>query len=571
MPVILNFFHWLSAVLLIILSFYCLKKANTRTGYYLCVFLLLLSGWCLTSALIFTASSLATKIELARIKFIFIPFIPVNVFFLVRCFSDNEKVTWPTLIGLLSVPVISVLITLSPYYTLMSTNYRLETFFGSTILTFDNGSWFPIHLIHSRILFIWALVLLVKTSFTNYLIRRTCWIIFFSLLIPFMLDSMAIILYPVMRFIQIVPIALTFSAVCFYYVIFKEKVLELIPIARNMVIDSIPDIYLVIDYREQLVDFNLHAKKILNLNNSSFGLKLKNIKSDQKGILEHLLAMLWNEQSDGEFEAKGQFPKEFYSIKFEKIISKTSELIGKVIVIKNISEQKKYEAQLTQTVETRTKFIGLMAHDLIGNVSGHALFLESLLDHDTVNKDPDLKASVDFLLHSSQNVTKFVEGLLAWSRENLDEIQLKKASTDINHMVSDSINFLEAISIQKDIEYELHIPPGTLANVDPDMIQTVFRNIIANAVKLSPPNGTIVIGAEVNDSIIEISIADEGPGVNEEELNKFLNGLTIDTYKGGLGLTLSRDFIHMHNGRISVKNKLPKGAIFTFSLPVLNS
>ena len=133
-------------------------------------------------------------------------------------------------------------------------------------------------------------------------------------------------------------------------------------------------------------------------------------------------------------------------------------MIGKVIIIKNISAQKKYEAQLTQTVEIRTKFIGNMAHDLIGNVSGHALFLESLLDHQSIQNDEDLKASVDFILHSSQNVSKFVEGLLIWSRENLDGMHLKKITTDINHLVRDSIYFLEAISIQKDIEYIIIIP-----------------------------------------------------------------------------------------------------------------
>ena len=572
MPVVFNILHWFSALLLIFLSCYCLRKSRTKTGYYLCVFFMLLSGWSFTAALSFNIPALETKIALSRIKFLFIPFLSINFFFLARCFSDYKKVSRITLFGLFIVPIITIFLTAGPFHEQLINNYKIENFMGSPLLIFSNGPWFPVHHIHARIIFVWSLILLAKNGFTNHIVRKTSWIFFFSILIPFMIDSIAVTLLPALRFIQLVPVVLTFSAICFYYVIFKEKVLELVPIARSMVIDSIPDIYLVIDYRGQLIDYNLHAKRLLNLDQKSYGKRLEELQSDDKGLIEHLIVTLWQEDVENEYKtvAPNQ-PQEHYSFKLEKIIGKKSEVMGKVVIIKNITEQKKYEAQLNHTVEIRTKFIGIMAHDLIGNISGHTLFLESLLDHHIVEKDADLKASLDFLLHSSQNVTKFVEGLLSWSRENLDGMQMKKTKADINHLVTDSIYFLEAISIQKDIEYVVDIPLNTVANIDADMIQTVFRNIIANAIKLSPVNSQIFINAVVKNNEIEILISDNGPGVEEDELNKFLSGMSIVSYKGGLGLTLSRDFIRMHNGKIQVKNKHPNGAIFSITLPAATS
>ncbi|MBC7712446.1 MAG: hypothetical protein H7177_03860 [Rhizobacter sp.] len=569
MPVAFNILHWFSSVMLVFLSFYCFNRASSKTGLYLCIFFLLLGGWCLTAALTFSIPELSNKIEISRIKFLFVPWIPVCVFFLSRCFSDHDKLSKPTLFLILSVPAITVIIASSPYNHYLITNYQLENILGYSILTFKNGPWFAAHLIHSRIIMLWALFLLGRTALTNHLIRRTSWIIFFSILIPFLIDSLAVFYFPIMRYIQIVPVTLIFTAACFYYVVFKENILELVPIARNMVIDSIPDIYLVIDYRNHLVDFNHYAKQAFGLNNKSNGKILKSISTDSNGIMSYILGMLETKKTESEFSVTG-IEQIYYSIKFENIVSKTDQLMGKVIIVKNITEQKKHEKQLTQTLEIRTKFIGIMAHDLIGNVSGHSLFLESLLVHKIVEKDPDLKAGLDFLLHSSQNVTKFVEGLLSWSKENLDSIQLKKTKADLHYLISDSIHFLQSISIQKDIEYVLNVPVKTLADVDTDMIRTVIRNILANAIKVSPLGSTITVNAEINEESVEVCIIDEGPGVDEEELNKFLKGINIDSYKGGLGLTLCRDFVHLHNGIIKVKNNHPTGAIFSFILPTLS-
>lgn len=122
--------------------------------------------------------------------------------------------------------------------------------------------------------------------------------------------------------------------------------------------------------------------------------------------------------------------------------------------------------------------------------------------------------------------------------------------------------------MQKDIGYTLNIQQNTSAKIDVNMIQTVVRNLISNAIKYSPQNGNIHIEAMIDADLVTIMISDEGPGVNEMEINQFLSRFHMKSYKGGLGLTLCRDFVHLHKGEIKAQNKNPNGTVFSFALPV---
>lgn len=569
MPIIFNVLHWISASVLIFLSCYCLKKSSTKLGLYLCFFLLLLAGWSLSAALIFNLPDLETKIALNRIKLICCALIPVNVFFLVRSLTDNFKLSKVALGTLLIIPAISVLILLSPYHFYFINDYQLQNILGSTILTFSNGPWFTVHNLQTRILLLWSLYLLAKTIFSHNPSQRSySWAFFFSILLPFVVDSVAVIFFPSMRYLQIVPVALTFSAFVFSYIILKGNVLEIIPMARTLIIDSIPDCYLIFDHNQQLIDFNNFAKKMLSLDDKSYGKTLGQIKLDSNEIVKHLTLYMDTPKNDYQFTVIDNQTPEYFSISSEQIIGKNENFLGKIVIVKNITKQKNYENQLNQVVETRTKFIGIIAHDLIGNVSGHSLFLESLMDHPAVSSDEDLKASLSFLLASSQDITKFVKSLLIWSKENLDKIQLKKTHTSLHLLMTEAINYLRPVAIQKDIEFICDVPQKTLASIDSNMIQTVIRNILANAIRLSPPKSTITIETKEHSQFIEVLISDEGPGVNEEELNQFFGRLGVGSYKGGLGLILCKDFIHLHKGEIKVKNREKQGAIFSFTLPL---
>ncbi len=568
MPIFFNVLHWASGLILLSLSYYCLRRSSNKLGFHLCFFLFLLAMWSLGSALAFNVSSLELKIDLTRMRQIAICLISISLFYLVRCFSDYKPLPLYAKTSLLVIPCVSILAIISPYYEFFVQGYALENIMGHEILTFKNGPLFFFHNVYSRMLVAWSLYLLASSAKKQSSFQKNySWIFFFSVLVPFVIDTAAIGLFPMLRFLQIVPVFLTISAICFCYIILKGEVLEIIPLARSLILDSISDIYISLDHNNKLVDFNACASTNLGITKNSVGRNLHDLPFNK--FISHIIAAIEDGKPKSEFFLNYNTYKEYFTISIEDILNANNTLAGRIVVIKNITEQKNYEIQLIHMAEIRTKFIGVMAHDLIGNVSSHTLLVESLMSHPSVENDEDLKASLSLLLDSSQNVTKFVEGLLHWSKESLEKIQLKRSQSDLYEIIDEAIAYLGPISMQNDIEYTLNVQKNMLAHIDVNMIQTVVRNLLSNAIKHSPPNGKIHIEAILEPETITIAISNEGPEVDEHDMNQFLSRFHMKSYKGGLGLTLCRDFIHLHKGVIKVQNKNPSGAVFSFTLPVI--
>lgn len=567
MPIIFNILHWISGLTLISLGYYCLRKSTNKLSLYLCFFLFLLSVWSLSAALAFNVHDMEWKILIARVRQVAIALVPITLLKVIRYFCDYRPLPLFARLALLLIPVLSILSLISPYYELFISHYELKTMMGSQILTFQDGPLFVLHNIQSRLVIIWALVLLVKSVIDQPKIqRRFSWVFFFCTLIPFVIDNLAVTFFPALRYLQIVPVFLTISAISLCIVIPRWQVLDIVPLARNIILDSISDICITLNQKNQLIDFNACARKKLEISEDFIGKNLHSAGFNK--FISHIIANLEDGKTNGEFVLHYGNQKEYYNIFIDPIQSNTGLLAGKIVIIKNITEQKNYELQLMQMAEIRTKFIGLIAHDLIGNVASHTLLVESIMDHPSVENDEDLKASLSLLLNSSQNVTKFVEGLLLWSKESIEKLHPEKTMLSLYDIVDHSLLYLNSVSMQKDIGFSIEIAKNTSVLADSNMLQTILRNLISNAIKHSPHNSTIQIKAVEESESLTVSISDEGPGIDEADINQFLGRFHVKSYNGGLGLALCRDFIHLHKGEIKAMNKNPNGTIFSFTLPL---
>lgn len=570
MPAVFNVLHWLSGIVLIYMGFLCYRKSMNKTTLYACTFIALLAGWCFFAALVFNHPDLEVKIQLNRIKLIFCILVPTGLFLFVRSFK-SESISRITLAIILIIPVAAIFLVISPYHEFFIGHYKLENFSNYEVLTFKDGPGFIVHALQTRGLFLWALFLLGSSLFSNqYRQRKQEWIVLVCFFLPFAIDVLAVSFIPYLRFMQFVPIAMTMSLVVLYFVVYKGDALEIVPVARNLIFDSIDEIYLVLDKNKRLVDFNVYSRKALGLSNVSYGKTLDKVDFQHNKIGINLARALKEDNNAKEFLIVQENSIEYFSINFEGINNTIGEKIGSIVIVKNMTDQKKFEKQLTQIVEIRTKFIGIIAHDLIGNISSHSLLLETVNEHPQILGDADLKGSINLLLQSSQNISKFITGLSAWSKDNLENFHLKRKLNDLRLLINESLQYLSPIAIQKNITCIVNIPEGVFANIDFDMLHTAVRNIIANAIKLSPDNSTLRIETRMSSDSVELLIIDEGPGINEVEMNQFLTRLDLSSYKGGLGLTLARDFIHLNNGVITARNNTPKGSEFSIKLPLLS-
>jgi len=226
---------------------------------------------------------------------------------------------------------------------------------------------------------------------------------------------------------------------------------------------------------------------------------------------------------------------------------------------------------------TKDKFFSIIAHDLRDPLQFLLLSADSLYnDYDSYD-ETRRKDYLHRFHRNSQQLSALLENLLLWARSQSGNIDIKPGEIDIGALAAESINLLKGNAQQKNIALSSQIAPGIFAYADKDMIRTVLRNLISNAVKFTPHGGEVKVNASISTrgDCLEISVTDTGVGINEQDITglfridvkKSTRG--TDKEKGtGLGLILCKEFVGKNNGSISVTSSPNKGSCFTFTLPV---
>ncbi len=176
---------------------------------------------------------------------------------------------------------------------------------------------------------------------------------------------------------------------------------------------------------------------------------------------------------------------------------------------------------------------------------------------------------------ASKQLYNLLENLLQWSRSQTGSISFNPKNVSVKTMFENTIDNLMINIENKKIKVNIKVDEKTEVFVDEDMISTVIRNLLSNAIKFSHSGESISIRCISKDDFVEISIVDNGVGINKNDQEKLF---TIDqqiTTQGtseekgsGLGLILCKEFIEKNNGKIWVDSEINKGSSFNFTLPI---
>lgn len=238
--------------------------------------------------------------------------------------------------------------------------------------------------------------------------------------------------------------------------------------------------------------------------------------------------------------------------------------------------------QLEELNSSKDKFFAILAHDLRGPISS-TLALTELLEEGFFEKDESERKRMYKLLQSSLNTTgKLLENVLLWSRNQTGNLTFKPQHLNLHEVINNNISFLKIVAAQKDIQVHNFSDENIEILADLDMINTVFRNLISNALKFTPNFGKVELSSGFNDDettqrkFVTIVIRDFGIGMNKKILNNLFKidiktiSLGTNNEKGtGLGLIICQDFIHKHGGKLVVESQEGLGSTFSISLPYL--
>jgi len=221
----------------------------------------------------------------------------------------------------------------------------------------------------------------------------------------------------------------------------------------------------------------------------------------------------------------------------------------------------------------KNKFFSIIAHDLRSPFNAILGYTE-LLARTADNLTPDQVKEFAGNAHAAgASVFNLLENLLEWSQLQMNRIDCAPATISLGEIVGRTIELLAPVAEDKNIKLETAVTKETVY-ADPDMIETVIRNLINNAIKFTNKGGSVVIAAQNLDDVIEVSVTDTGVGMEPDRAAAIFslsgNHSTDGTQgeKGtGLGLSLSKELVERNGGEIYATSKPGKGSTFAFTVP----
>lgn len=229
---------------------------------------------------------------------------------------------------------------------------------------------------------------------------------------------------------------------------------------------------------------------------------------------------------------------------------------------------------LQQTIEAKDRFLSIIAHDL--KAPFNALISFGQLLADTINEGRYQRAErlINLINESSINSYNLLENLLTWSRSQQNHLTLSPTSFYIAEAITDTFDLLKAVTISKKVTLVYDNTESQSIYADYNMIKTILRNLISNAIKYSFEGGTIWAGYRLQNGAVEIYVRDEGTGM-PNDVRKLLFSLhkpsshpgTRNEKGTGLGLLVCKEFVNLHGGKISVTSEEGKGSEFSFTIP----
>jgi signal transduction histidine kinase len=252
--------------------------------------------------------------------------------------------------------------------------------------------------------------------------------------------------------------------------------------------------------------------------------------------------------------------------------------LSRAVEKKQIEEEKQeYTETLKRLNDTKDKFLSLISHDLkspFNSLMGYTEILKNEIDELNVDERDIFISSV---YESTRHIYNLLNDLLEFSKFYLGLIKVNPKEIDIKKLTDENLELLQVTARQKEIKLENNIKNHYVVLAEEEMISSVLRNLISNAIKFTRKGGLITISAKAERKELFISVSDNGIGMDKETMNSVFEIVSNKSRPGtaeeegtGLGLILTKEFVEKNGGQISVKSEQGKGSSFTFNLPLLH-
>ena len=231
--------------------------------------------------------------------------------------------------------------------------------------------------------------------------------------------------------------------------------------------------------------------------------------------------------------------------------------------------------QLVTTNTVKDRLLSVISHDVKSPLNSLRGVL-NIYNKGAISKDEFGQLTLQ-IENDLGKTSMLVENILHWTSSQLKGISLKMENFDLYALLEDNIRLFDTFSVRKKISIHHNVQPHTQITSDRNILNLLLRNLLSNALKFSFERGKITIDINLKHQWLELSVKDEGTGMDADKLSSLLNPkLTMsttgtDNEQGtGLGLALCRDYVQKAGGSLSVESTIGKGTTFKVTLPLKN-
>lgn len=237
---------------------------------------------------------------------------------------------------------------------------------------------------------------------------------------------------------------------------------------------------------------------------------------------------------------------------------------------KVIEEQKTH---LEELIQTKDRFLSIIAHDLKNPFNSLLGFADlAYNDFDDIT-DNEKKSYLNVIRQSGQHIYTLLDNLLSWSRAQSGRIDFFPEPVSLTESIENAVELVRGSADNKQISLFSDFSKDVIVKADKNMLSTILRNLLTNAIKFTPNGGSVTVSSRINHKKVTVSVTDTGIGMTPEDMDKLFKldgGLktpgTANETGTGLGLILCQEFMSLHKSKIIAESTPGKGSTFSFTL-----
>jgi PAS domain S-box-containing protein len=564
--------HLLPFVISIFLSstlvWYLLRRAESDGALYVAWMMIGQIGWTLVAIVQLTTRyrDLILLIDPLLISFVPIASIAWFLFTLEYAgYGDWHRRT--VLTAVFSIPAVTfLLLVTNEYHMLFWSEYRVTYDSGSGLVVPAStpGMWFWIHGAHLWLLQLLAVVLIVRKAIDSWSVYRMQSVTLVAATAPVMVSNW--LFNAGVTTIDYTPAATAIAAVGYTWGVYRHELFDLVPVARDTVLEEMRDAVIVIDRKTRVIDVNDAAVELLRVEGDIVGEAASDVLPFELLETDGGIA-----RTNQELTLPTHGTQKHYRLQTTRM-TEEGEHVGTVLVLQDVTELKRRERELeatndelAQTNEELEILNRIVRHDIQNDmnvVQGHAQLVEAKLDED----DRD---AIEPVLHNTQHAIELTETVRDLINAATGDEDLEMEPIDLVGLLDKELE--RARVAHEEAVFSLAVPEtdDRIEVWGTTMLSSVITNLRSNAVRHNDTDEPqIDIAVALDPETVTIRVADNGPGVPEDKREEIFGRgeKGLDSPGSGIGLYLVDTLVEEFGGSVHVEGNEPRGAVFVIEL-----